>query len=92
MKLTGKFHFPTCDWQIWVDNMNKHIGGNFDDFLVEEGTLAETETIAIKRAVAYQITQFMKKKCLSKSAMARQMNTSRSTLDRLLVRDGVKLS
>ena len=64
--------------------MNKHIGSNFDDFLAEEGTLAETEAVAIKRVVADQITQFMKKKRLSKSAMARQMNTSRSALDRLL--------
>ena len=64
--------------------MNKHIGSNFDDFLAEEGTLAETEAVAIKRVVAYQITQFMEKKRLSKSAMARQMDTSRSALDRLL--------
>jgi predicted XRE-type DNA-binding protein len=64
--------------------MNKHIGSNFDDFLEEEGTLTETEAIAIKRVVSYQITQFMEQKGLSKSAMARQMDTSRSALDRLL--------
>lgn len=35
----------------------KHIGSSFDDFLEEEGTLAETNAIAIKRVVAWQIQQ-----------------------------------
>ena len=64
--------------------MNKHIGSSFDDFLEEEGLLAETEAIAIKRVIAYQVTQLMKTQKLSKGAMARQMDTSRSALDRLL--------
>jgi antitoxin HicB len=64
--------------------MNKHIGSSFDDFLEEEGLLAETEAIAIKRVIAYQVSQLMKTQNLSKVAMAKQMNTSRSALDRLL--------
>ncbi len=64
--------------------MSKHIGSNFDDFLEEEGLLAETESVAIKRVLAYQVAQLMKTKKISKVAMARQMNTSRSALDRLL--------
>ena len=64
--------------------MNKHIGNSFDDFLEEEGLLAETESVAIKRVIAYQVAQLMKEKKISKVAMARQMNTSRSALDRLL--------
>ena len=64
--------------------MNKHIGNNFDDFLEEEGILAETESVAIKRVIAFQVAQLMKTKKISKVAMARQMNTSRSALDRLL--------
>jgi DNA-binding Xre family transcriptional regulator len=64
--------------------MNKHIGSNFDDFLEEEGLLAETESAAVKRVIAYQIAQLMRSKKLSKVAMARKMNTSRSALDRLL--------
>ncbi|MDL1975886.1 MAG: helix-turn-helix domain-containing protein [Deltaproteobacteria bacterium] len=64
--------------------MNKHIGSSFDDFLEEEGLLAETEAVAIKRVIAYQVSQLMKSQKLSKVAMARQMNTSRSALDRLL--------
>ena len=64
--------------------MNKHIGSSFDDFLEEEGLLAETEAVAIKRVIAYQVDQLMKTQKLSKVAMARKMNTSRSALDRLL--------
>lgn len=36
---------------------NKHIGSSFDDFLEEEGMLAETNAVAIKRVVAWQIQQ-----------------------------------
>ena len=64
--------------------MNKHIGSSFDDFLEDEGILAETEAIAVKRVIAYQVSQIMEKKHISKAAMARQMKTSRSSLERLL--------
>ncbi|ODS33810.1 MAG: hypothetical protein SCARUB_01069 [Candidatus Scalindua rubra] len=63
---------------------NKHIGSNFDGFLEEEGILAETEAIAVKRVITFQIKQMMKKRHLTKTAMANEMNTSRSALDRLL--------
>ena len=63
---------------------NQHIGSNFDDFLEEEDLLTEVEAIAIKRVIAYQMEQAMSTEGLSKSAMARKMNTSRSSLDRLL--------
>lgn len=64
--------------------MNKHIGSNFDDFLEEEGLLAEAEAVAIKRVIAYQVAELMKTENISKVAMAKKMNTSRSALDRLL--------
>lgn len=64
--------------------MNKHIGSDFDDFLEEEGLLAETEAIAIKRVIAYQVAELMKSQNMSKVAMAKKMKTSRSALDRLL--------
>ena len=63
---------------------HKNLGGSFNDFLEEEGILEECTQTAIKRVLAWQIEQEMKKKKLSKSAMARKMNTSRSSLDRLL--------
>ncbi len=41
---------------------HKNIGSNFDDFLQEEGILAETDAAAVKRVVAYQIQQLMAEK------------------------------
>jgi antitoxin HicB len=62
----------------------QYMGSNFDDFLAEEGLLAEVEAVAVKRVIAYQIEQLMKEQKLTKSAMAERMNTSRAALDRLL--------
>jgi len=64
--------------------MNIHIGTKLNDFLEEEGLLAESELIAIKRLIALQIAKDMQIKSLSKSKMAKQMGTSRSSLERLL--------
>ena len=64
--------------------VHKNLGGRFNDFLEEEGIFEECTQTAIKRTLAWQIEQEMKKKKLSKSAMARKMSTSRSFLDRLL--------
>ncbi|MBW2569055.1 MAG: XRE family transcriptional regulator [Deltaproteobacteria bacterium] len=63
---------------------NKNLGGSFNDFLKEEGILEKCTETAIKRVLAWQIEQEMKKNNLSKSAMARKMKTSRSSLDRIL--------
>ncbi|MCP4400347.1 MAG: XRE family transcriptional regulator [bacterium] len=63
---------------------NTFIGSNFDDFLEEEGLLAEVEATAIKRVIAFQIGELMKEHRLSKAAMAKRMNTSRSSINRLL--------
>jgi predicted XRE-type DNA-binding protein len=63
---------------------DKHIGDMLDDFLVEEGLLAEAESVAIKRVIAFQISQLMEQQALSKAEMARRMQTSRAAVDRLL--------
>jgi DNA-binding Xre family transcriptional regulator len=63
---------------------NKYIGSNFDDFLQEEGILAEVEANAIKRVIAFQLADLMQKENISKTAMAKRMKTSRSSVDRLL--------
>jgi len=62
----------------------KHVGSSFDDFLQEEGLMAEAEATAIKRVLAYQIRQEMEVRHISKAALARMMKTSRSSVDRLL--------
>ncbi len=63
---------------------DRHIGSDFDLYLKEEGLIVEVERVAIKRAVAYQVAQFMLNQGLSKTEMARRMRTSRASLDRLL--------
>ena len=63
---------------------NKHIGSSFDDFLEEDGLLAEAEAVAIKRVLAFQIAQLMEQQNLTKTAMAKRMKTSRASLNRLL--------
>ena len=64
--------------------MKRHVGSSFDEFLAEESILSETEATAVKRVIAYQLSQFMEENKLSKRAMAKRMQTSRSALDRLL--------
>ena len=65
-------------------NKNKHIGSSFDEFLQDEGLLAEAEASAVKRVLAYQIEKEMSDRNLSKRALANMMKTSRSSLNRLL--------
>lgn len=62
----------------------KHIGSDFDEFLEEEGLLAEAEAVAVKRVIAHQIAQLMKSSNMTKTAMAKRMKTSRTALERLL--------
>jgi DNA-binding phage protein len=63
---------------------NKHIGSDFDEFLQEEGLLAEAEATAVKRIIAHQIETDLVARNLTKSTLAHMMRTSRSSLDRLL--------
>ena len=62
----------------------EHLGSDFDRFLEEEGLLDQARAVAAKRVLAFQINEAMKERKLTKAAMARAMNTSRSALDRLL--------
>lgn len=62
----------------------EHLGSSLDDFLAEEGLLAEAEAVAWKRVIAYQISQLMYEQNMTKAEMARRMQTSRAAVDRLL--------
>jgi len=64
--------------------MNKHIGSSLNDFLAEEGLLAESEMVAVKRLLAHQVEKAMKAKKMNKTQMADEMGTSRAALNRLL--------
>lgn len=62
----------------------KNKGSTLEDFLKEENRYEEAQAQAIKRVLAWQLEEAIKKEKLSKSEMARRMHTSRSQLDRLL--------
>lgn len=57
---------------------------SFEDFLIEEGSLDETDAIALKRVIAWQLSEKMRSDGVTKSAMAKSMATSRPQIDRLL--------
>ena len=65
----------------------EHIGSDFDDFLKQDGLLAQCEAGALKRVVAWQIEREMKRLKMSRTKLASRMKTNRAALDRLLARD-----
>ena len=67
-----------------IQPRHPQIGGLVEDWLKEEGIYEEATTAAIKRVLAWQLEQAMKEGKLTKSAMAKRMQTSRPQLDRLL--------
>jgi antitoxin HicB len=56
----------------------------FDEFLDEQGLLAQVEESALKEVIADQIKAAMSEHKLAKTAMAARMHTDRRQLDRLL--------
>ncbi len=71
----------------------RHMGSSVDDFLKEEGIFEVGQAQAIKEVVAWQLSQAMKKKKISKNKMAMLLKTSRSQVDRLLsAKDDITLS
>ena len=64
--------------------VNKHQGSTLDSFLEQEGVREKFEAAAIKEVIAWQLSEAMREKNLSKKKMTELMNTSRAQLDRLL--------
>jgi hypothetical protein len=62
----------------------KYRGGDFRDFLKEEGILGEVEARALKQSMSLQIGRLLEEKSLTKAEMAVRMKTSRAAVDRLL--------
>ena len=53
---------------VTTDNPgNPHLGSTLDDFLEEEGIREEATTAAIKRVIAWQLSEEMRKKSITKS-------------------------
>lgn len=63
---------------------NPHTGSDFDEFLQEEGLYEECSAIALKRVLARQLMEEMKRQNITKKEMAMRMQTSRAQFDRLL--------
>ncbi len=62
---------------------NPHSGSTLDDFLEEEGIREEVTTAAIKRVIAWQLAEEMKKKSITKKRLAELMrNVTLETLQR----------
>ena len=61
-----------------------HSGSSFDDFLEAEGIREEVEAVAAKRVLAWELEQAMQRQRKTKQAMARDLHTSRSQVNRLL--------
>jgi DNA-binding phage protein len=59
-------------------------GDSFDDFMKEEGVYEEARDLAEKKLIAFQLEQEMKAQHLTKTAIAKKMNTSRMTVDNIL--------
>jgi hypothetical protein len=63
---------------------NPHWGSTLDDFLEEEGIREEVTTAAIKKVIAWQLGEEMRKKSITKKHLAELMHTSRAQIDRIL--------
>lgn len=60
------------------------LGASFDEFLKEEGIYEEVTQTAVKRVIAWQISEIMRQQKITKVEMARRLATSRAQLNRLL--------
>lgn len=63
---------------------NPHVGSDFEDYLADEGRLEESTALAIKRVLAWEISQAMRAGNVSQAELARRMRTSRAVVHRLL--------
>lgn len=63
---------------------NPRTGSALDDFLMEEGMFEEVQNAAVKKVLATKLEQAMAEQSITKTTMAKMLNTSRSQLNRLL--------
>lgn len=63
---------------------NRHRGSTLDEFLAEQGKLEVFEAKAIKEVIAWQLSEAMRERKISKRGLAAMMRTSRTQVDRVL--------
>ncbi|WP_353569891.1 helix-turn-helix transcriptional regulator [Candidatus Albibeggiatoa sp. nov. BB20] len=71
---------------------NQYTGSDFDDFLEQEDILEQVSTNVHKRLLALQLADIMQEKQITKTSLAKQLNTSRSQLDRILDPDNTGIT
>lgn len=64
--------------------VNPYIGSSVDEFFAADGLLEEIEAAAIKRVIAHALISEMEAKQITKTELARRLETSRSLVDRIL--------
>lgn len=64
--------------------MNSTIGSSFDDFLEEEGIASEVEAGAVKKIISCQLQNALDKENMTKTDLAKKLDTSRAAVNRLL--------
>ena len=62
----------------------RHMGSSIDDFMKSEGIFEESQALAVKEIVAWQLDEAMKQQKISKNKMATLLKTSRTQVDRIL--------
>ena len=67
-----------------AEKRNPHHGSSVDDFFAADGLLEEIEAVAIKRVIALELQLELDRKQMTKTELARRLDTSRSQLDRIL--------
>ena len=72
--------------------LTKNMKSDVDTFLKDDGIFEEVNDIAIKRVIAYQLEYEMKAQSITKTKMAKLMNTSRAVVNRLLNPDNSSLT
>ena len=76
-KVTAKSHAK-------VKKSNEAIGSGLDDLLKEDGVLNQAQAEAAKRVIAWQVQRMMENQHISKAQLARDLETSRGAVDRIL--------
>ena len=67
-----------------AEKRNPYLGSSVDDFFAADGLLEEIEAAAIKRVIALELQLELDRKQMTKTELARRLDTSRSQLDRIL--------
>jgi len=60
------------------------LGSELDDLLKQNGVLNQAQAEAAKRVIAWQVQQIMETQHISKAQLARDLETSRGAVDRIL--------